>query len=102
MLNECVLKDQMVVDERSEIIKSKRKMKIDSFTNDYEKIMNEKGHCKDNGKLDGSLKAHYRRFSCALTLQWTETVIKIILTLRNASCSCKITPRTSIGFVTEN
>ena len=62
MLNECVLEDQMVVDEKSEIIKSKRKMKIDSFTNDYEKIMNEKGHCKDDGKLDGSYKAHYRRF----------------------------------------
>ena len=62
MLNECVLEDQMVVDEKSEIIKSKRKMKIDEFTNDYEKIMDEKGHCKDDGKLYGSYKAHYRRF----------------------------------------
>ena len=52
----------MVVDEKSEIIKSNRKIKINEFMNDYEEIMKEKGHCKDDGKLDDSMKAYYRRF----------------------------------------
>ena len=53
VLNDFVLEDQMVVDEKSEIIKSNRKIKIDEFTNGYEEIMKERGHCKDDGKLDG-------------------------------------------------
>ena len=44
MLNDCVLEDHMVVDEKSEIIKNNRKIKIDIFTNGYEKIMDAKGH----------------------------------------------------------
>ena len=62
LLNDCVLEDQMVVDEKSEINTSDRKTKIDEFMNGHEEIMKEKGHCNDDSKLDGLMKAHYRRF----------------------------------------
>ena len=70
VLYDCDLEDLAVVDEESEILKCNRKNKIDKFLNGYEKMMKDYGHCnKDDDKLDGSVKAHYRRFSCVLTLQ---------------------------------
>ena len=62
MLNECILEDQTVVDEQSEMIKTNRKHEMQEFITEHEKIMKEKGHCKKDGKLDGSMKAHCRRF----------------------------------------
>lgn len=61
LLHECLLEDQKVVDEASELLKKQRKNKVDAFLEGFEKIMNEKRLC-DDGKLDGSMKAHYRRF----------------------------------------
>ena len=62
LLNDCVLEDQMVVEEKSKTIKSIIKTIIDEFMNSYEKIMKEKGHYNDDGKLDSSMKAYHRRF----------------------------------------
>ena len=67
-LYDCLLKDQVVVDEASEILKLNRKNKIDDFMDGCEEIMMERGHCNDQGKLDVSMKAHFRRFSCTLRL----------------------------------
>jgi len=61
LLHECLLEDQKVVDEASELLKQQRKNKVDAFLEGFEKIMDEKRFCND-GKLDGSMKAHYRRF----------------------------------------
>ena len=44
LLHDCLLEDQVVVDEASEMLKSNRKNKIDAFIDGREKIMTEKGH----------------------------------------------------------
>ena len=62
LLHDCLLVDQAVVDKKIEIFKCDRKIKLDELMNRYEEITKEKGHCNDDGKLDGSMKAHYRRF----------------------------------------
>ena len=44
------------------MLKCNRKNEIDAFLNDCDEIMMEKSHCNDDGKVDGSMKAHYCRF----------------------------------------
>ena len=44
LLHDCLLNDQVVVDEASEMLKSNRKNKIDAFMDGREKIMTERGH----------------------------------------------------------
>ena len=73
LLHECLLEDQKAVDEASELLKQQRKNKVDAFLEGFEKIMNEKRLCND-GKLDGSMKAHYRHFfMCFDTVTHGET-----------------------------
>ena len=60
-MHECLLEDQEVVDEESELLKFDSKNKIGSFMEGYEEITTKRRHCNDKGKLDGSMKAHCRR-----------------------------------------
>ena len=61
-LHDCYLEDQDVTDEENEMLKCNRKDKIE-FLNACEETLMAKGHFNDEGKLDGSTKAHCRRFS---------------------------------------
>ena len=61
LLHECLLEDQEIVDKESEMLKFNKKNKIDEFMDGHEEIMKETGHCNNQDKLDGSMKAHCRR-----------------------------------------
>ena len=66
MLNDYLLEDQEVIDEESELLKLRRKNKIDAFADGHEEMLLDNGHCKDKVKIDGSMKAHFVVFSCTL------------------------------------